>query len=315
MLSSCLIFILSAVVGVTNANTNFITNGFIKNCYQKVDLSQQGVTFNLLNIGGAGVFNFGSNGMPPHTGFKTEFIRIQVMEYGSSSYQDLYTLGGGLSLQDATFNWVNHTNNGLTFPVIEMKKYIEGSSNYVINTNSFTFGSYQSVKLTIIEQSNSHDINLNLFETLDEVITLAPSDNKSCFRFDPFSLDVTTILDGLCVGVGTGSKVKLSPKPNSPIIPYLGSPFPYEEVVILNGLNKSDEVEYYINNSTWCDQCINFFVRWDHPVPVPCGCADFDLEFTLYPCIDSSPNCPPLVLNKTIQICCSCDIRQIPPGF
>jgi hypothetical protein len=313
-LSAGLVFTLSAIVGVTNANTNFVTNGFIKNCYQKVDLSQQGVTFNFLNIGGAGVFNFGSDGMPPHTGFKTEFIRIQVMEYGSSSYQDLYTLGGGLSLQDATFNWVNHTNNGLTFPVIEMKKYTQGM-DYVINTNSFTFGSYQSVKLTIIEQSNSHDINLNLFETLNEVITLVPSDGRTCFTFDPFSLDVSTILDGLCSGVGSGSSIKLTPSANSPILPYLTSPFPFIDEIGLSGLYKSDNSQLYIDNTTWCDQCINMVAEWYLPDPVPCGCADFDLEFTLYPCVGSSSNCPPIVLTKTIQICCSCDIRSTPPGF
>lgn len=308
ILASAIASVVTFLPTEVTASTNFATYGNIENCYQRMDLGANSGTFGFLNLGGNGQFRFSQTGSPPHINLTTDFVRIEVSD-GNGSYQDLFDLGGGLSLADVNFNWVNHTFNGVTFPVIQIKKSENGS--YIVNNNWFTFGDVSTARLTIFQGGSEIITDLNFFNTLDEAVTFQPGDSGSCYKFDPFSLNSVTGLDGLCNPIGS-SRVTISPLPGTPIESYM----PANSSLVLDVFKFSSKNTTSTGNfdvSDWCDDCFLIFMPYVPGPPFPCGCTGFTLNFTLLPCTNSPPECETLTLTKTIQICCRCDIRSSPP--
>lgn len=291
--------------GRVHANSDFATYGFIENCYQRMDLGANDGTVNFLNLGGNGQFRFGQIGNPPHITLTTSFVRIEVSDI-SGNYNDLFNLGGGLSLSDVNFDWVDYTYDGDTFPVIQIKN-TQGGGSYTVNNNWFTFGNVPSARLTIFEAGYPVSTDINFYNTLDEALTFQPGNNGSCYKFNEFNLNSITELDGLCNPIG-GSTVNITPLPGSPIESYLQPNFSLT-FEVFRFSDKSTASNAIINTGDWCDQCIGLGVPAG-PNPVPCGCADFTFTYTLLPCDGAPAECQPLTVTKTIQICCQCDIRS-----
>jgi hypothetical protein len=299
-----LLILLILLLGFTHkvrGEKSFYTNGEIINCYQKV-LLQSGNQINLLNIGGLTSFRFNKG-----TGsLQTTHIRIQIAD-GNGGYIDFLDAGGGITLEDDNFQWIDIPQE--LFQVIPLQ--VDGGN--IINTNLFTFRNVTSAKLTLYSSLDINDviqeIDLNFFNSLDEAITFEP-ENGSCFKYDPFNLKASTLLDGLC---GT-SDLKLEPVPSNPLISQLASSYDLNLPWNFSETFKSIPVVSNINVGNHCEDCLNIAAPYSSPSPVTCGCTSFQLTFTLEPCFNALGNCPPLVLEKEIEICCRCDIRSIPPS-
>jgi hypothetical protein len=295
--------LLISLLGFTNnarGEKSFFTDGEIINCYQNV-LLHSGNQINLLNIGGLTSFRFNKG-----TGnLQTTHIRIQISD-GNGGYIDLIDAGGGLTLEDDNFQWIGIPQE--LFQVIPLQV----DDGTIINTNSFTFGNVTSAKLTLYSSLDINylirEIDLNFFNSLDEAFTFEPEDG-SCFKYDPFSLRASTLLDGLC---GT-SDLKLEPVPSNPLLPQLAPSydldFPWDF-----GFFKTIPVSKSFNVGDHCDYCLTIAVPHSSPSPVTCGCTSFNLTFTLQPCNGATSECPPLEMSEEIEVCCSCDIRGTPPA-
>jgi hypothetical protein len=287
------------------ATVDFSTYGTLESCYQSKDFNTgNGQIFTFLNMGGSGQFRFGTYG----GNMQVYYARIEVLDQ-NGVYQDIVNLGGGSGLSSGIFDWVTHVQNGNSFPAIEILKTVNGQE--LLNTGWFAFGNYPSARITSLDEFGAtlRVSDLNFVNTLEEAVSFEPTEG-SCFQFTPFNLSASTLLDGLCNFVG--SNVELKPVSGSPIEPYLSSNFSLSFPVFQGGSKATDKTQNIgINN--WCDQCAGISAEHHQPGPITCGCADFELTFTLEPCDGAPAECLPLSFTKNIQICCSCDIRSSAP--
>ncbi len=285
--------------------TNFLTAGFIESCYQKIDIaSAVGNPKKVLNLNGQTTFKFGQTGNPSSgVNLITDKIRIQVLD-ANGIVGDLFNLGGGHSLSDGIFNWVWI---GDSIPLIEIKKNIEGA-DYIVNPNVFTFGNITGTIITTYDQNNTirESINLEFVNNLEDAFAFSPGNSASCYTFDPFKMEFSTVLDNLCEGVD----VKLNIPFGSPASSFFSPNYSvsFNDLFGRYSYFKTTNLTRTMNNGNWCEQCNNIAAEWV-PEPVPCGCVDFDLHITLKSCKD----CPDLDLILSIPICCSCDIRSSLP--
>lgn len=279
---------------------HLLTAGFLESCYQRIDFASSNSQTKFVFNDGTTNFNFGQIGSPSSgVNLRTDMIRIQVRD-SNGLLVDLLNLGRGLSLSDSIFNWVWI---GDSVPLIEIKKDI-GLPDYVVNTNSFTFGDTESATITTYSGMTINEtVHISFINDLSSAFQTTPANSASCYKFNPFSMDFSTLLDDLCEGVD----IELSLPQNSPAASYFPPNYSYTD----NGIFGPFSVEKTINISdnipfgNWChDACYNIGAP-PGPEPVPCGCVDFNLKITLKSC----KNCPDLDVNTTIPICCSCDIR------
>ena len=284
------------------AEKHFSTNGELISCYQRNFLQSGGGGFNLLKLGGATSFRFDNTNSAT---LQVHHIRIEVSD-GNGGYNDLFDIGGGLTLEDGNFQWVHFPED--IFPIIP----IQLNDGNIINTNTFTFGNVASAKLTLFGAFGINhiiqEIDLTFFNSLEEAFTLEP-ENNSCYLYDPFNLRASTLLDGLC---GT-SNIKLEPLATNPLISQLASSYDLDLPRELDEFNKSVLVNEAIDVGDHCDGC-NWAAPHNAPDPVTCGCTSFTLTFTLMPCNGITAECPPLEMSKEIEICCRCDVRSSIPG-
>lgn len=243
-----------------------------------------------------------------------DYARIEVLDQ-NGVYQDIVNLGGGSGLSSGIFDWVTYVQNGNSYPVIELRKLVNGQ--YSVNTEWFAFGNYPSARITSLDKFGGtlRVSDFNFVNTLEEAVTFEPI-GSDCLQFTPFSLNTSTLLDGLCNW--TGSNVELKPVSGSPIESYLSSNFSLSFPVfqggsVSQGGSKTTDKTFNIGISTWCDECASISAEHHQPGPIPCGCADFELTFTLEPCDLAPAECLPLSFTKNIQICCRCDIRGSAP--
>jgi len=130
-------------------------------------------------------------------------------------------------------------------------------------------------------------------------VDIVPTNGKSCLTFDDYAFDLNFLnLDGMCV-IPT---YKLTSKSQYP--GYLGLPLNWESIPF--------------SSSTWPNipaNCANepngpeCTANGNEPEPVPCKCINFDLEIKLDACNGDYIECPTIVINRDIKICCSCDVR------
>ncbi|MFT4523659.1 MAG: hypothetical protein ACI8ZN_002614 [Bacteroidia bacterium] len=151
---------------------------------------------NVLNLGGTAEFSFTDYGPPPHINLAPKFVRIQVLDPSSGVLVDITTLGG-LTLEYDNFEWVDKTVDGVTFPVMSMREGLIGP-NYSVNPNKFTFGDVASAKLTTYSLISNPEVlktlDINLINTLEEAFDVKPSNDQTCYRYNPFNIDISTIL-------------------------------------------------------------------------------------------------------------------------
>lgn len=159
--------------------------------------------------------------------------------------------------------------------------------------------------LTYLKQ---YDLDF-IFKEFNDIIEIKPTEENGCFTFDNFKFKSDINVEGLCV----------SPfyKLKYPNLVYNNNILPIDVLPYNNMLNSP----IYNINKPSANYCLDLITTTilppgNYPNPVPLGCIEFDMEITLLPCeyYESDPNCPPLVLNKKINICCSCDIRPSNPN-
>jgi hypothetical protein len=150
----------------------------------------------------------------------------------------------------------------------------------------------------------AQEFDIEFVDDEDIEMDIVPSNGKTCLRFDDYSFDLNFFgLEGLCVR----PDYKLTS--NNALNPgYLGLPLNWTsgEFTPTNGwpvipVNCTSEP-----NGPECATVPNM------PEPVPCKCVDFNLQIELYSCTGDYIDCPPILLNKLIKICCLCDVR--PPN-
>ena len=181
--------------------------------------------------------------------------------------------------------------------------YVDENGIGSTNGNWFTFESnVKSVKISFYKDFNDQTtlestFNFNLLEP-SEAFSIENIGGESCFSFDNFHASWSTILDGFCSQDLSG---KITPVP--PFGNDVNPDFEYH-------INFDGAIDISSSFANFCDDCNNAHAPAGLSYEQPCGCLDFEL--TIEPCNNTNPgDCPPLILDLDIMICCECDVRNI----
>lgn len=176
--------------------------------------------------------------------------------------------------------------------------YFDENGNQIQSTQVSTFGNIQvpanipSLQINPINNTGGwagyYPAIATFVDPLD-AFDLTPF-NEDCFTYNNFGFNAILNLDGLC-------------KPD--LLTYElfsninGQKIPFGPTELEPGIS------YSIDGTEFC------YPPFQEPceLPPPCPkCTDFTIEITIYPCeeMQTDPNCPPLLIEYPIEICCFC---------
>ena len=237
----------------------------------------------------------------PSVGSGVDYFRIQTFD--QDGYELSYDYSG---LVTSEFPLATHSRGG--FDVVTASTVVGG--NQIFNQEEFSFDTdVKSVLITPYHWTGSapnqtldptnYSATLNI-KTGAEAFGFEPT-NSTCYTFDNFATTYSNILDGFCGEVS--GEVSIVP----PVPPGWSSVFS-QTFNIEGNTDISTPVDYCITT------CGNATAHYYEPDPVPCGCIDFNLDITILPCDAMSEVCPNYNFSIAIEICCTCDVRENPPG-
>jgi hypothetical protein len=289
----------------------------IMNCYQIFQLSND--TINPIKLINAGDNKFKIFGVSDDT----TYYRIQQHSTNKYGRQVIYPIN---RLQDRktfklwdpirkTYNmevW-KFENEGLGDKEIDLDDY-EDSFDY---SKPFYIDLIVKHKHPVTNQwYYSYDIQFKAqFVQPEDIFEFAPPIQDSCFTFDNFKMRFNPKINGLCkepiihliyptgIGVNTIDSIRIFEYQYVPP-PAIGGP--------------SYFVQTYPQN--YCQDILTSTLPYpqNYPNRIPAGCMTFNIRIRLRPCDIpfnvTYPNCPDLIINKPIEICCSCDIRTPNPN-
>ena len=135
------------------------------------------------------------------------------------------------------------------------------------------------------------------FRTAKEAIQVNPiTDEYGCVSYDNFKTSYKNNLTGFCGGIRF-------------TVESIHEPGTYGDLISkTDELTPGSPLPYNVPFDNYCSETC-------HPMKLPvgghidCGCREFNLKTIVYPCSENkeNPNCPPLEINKLIEICCVCD--------
>jgi hypothetical protein len=285
-----------------------VSSGFytLKSCYQEIPIDMNKTTPNkILSVNGNTKFNISST--VAHSRY------FQIYQYNSTNekYQIVQTSGiNGSILVNKPNPYINDGELTLLFAWNnEYSNTFDFSDNADFDPNTpFKIAFWvatQSEPNGPVEYFEEKTLDFQ-FVGADESFSISPTSN-SCFTFNNFKFNFLNDLEGLCKMPDFKMTI-----PNSLM------PTGFETITIEpnNGLPYGPSYNIPQPSAGYCNQFSNQVLPPGYyPNPVPSGCLDFTFNITILPCNDreGDNDCPPLIINKTIKICCSCDIRQPQP--
>ena len=126
-----------------------------------------------------------------------------------------------------------------------------------------------------------------------EAITITPN-NTDCFTFSNFNFNSVVDLDGLCK------------TPRYEVVYYEGGEYPL-------GPEMTPGNSYSLDQRNFCNPpALDPSEPCEFPRPCP-RCTNLYLKITIEPCENFmfDPNCPDLVINYPITICCFCGNESV----
>ena len=303
---ACLTVLLAGIFTFSKAQGPSSIGFDIASCYHVLQPNNQDVTYNVLNLG-LFHFNFSNN-----MGAVPDRIRVETYDENGSPIPFDYQYSG---LSDDKFPEIYHPDYA---HLASTYAYDIETNKFIFNQNMFEFNA--NVKSVVITgfhwtgepgeevlEANNYNIKMN-FLSVDEAFDFH-SNNGECLTFDNFNLGYTTNLDGFCNNI------------YDPILSVIGPP----SALMHFNSNVSIPVDFNQNKilslpsgqdfNGWCTEtCTNVSAPHTAPEPVGCGCINFKVKFTLKPCPHANADCPEINMEKTISICCFCDVRTIGPS-
>ena len=180
--------------------------------------------------------------------------------------------------------------------------YFDENGNQIQTTQVSNFGTLQipsNIPSALINPLNNtggwagySPANITFIDPL-EAFEISPN-NGDCFTFSNFSFNSVVDIDGLCE------------TPSYQVVYYEGGEYPL-------GPEMTPGNSYSLDERNFCNPpALDPSEPCEFPRPCP-RCTNLTLKITLKPCESSEydPNCPDLVINYPITICCFCGNESI----
>jgi hypothetical protein len=270
----------------------------INNCYQFLNVDDPTEDFNVLK-GQKLWFNYAENYWPKALSIKTVDVNNVEKVWSVEDYN-----GSGLKGDYPYWFHPYTTDEGLD--VVPLKRYSGSAEGYIKNRYAFSVGEdVKTIELKIWgfpengeEHLLEHKVTMDVL-SIEEAFSFTNPLNESCFTFENFHVNLSSVLDGFC-GDAIGYLWQVPPlaNPNNQIDPIK---LEFKEPISLSTLDG------------YCESCINATASSSLPEPVPCGCSNFSIDINIKPCQSTEPRpieCPDLNFSLPIDICCDCDVRN-----
>jgi hypothetical protein len=250
---------------------------------------------------------------PPYT--TPAYIRIKAFDINNNELLFDPNNQWLLGLSSPAFPWLYQTNTyfededeniiyhpGYVIDIFDNENQVSNSGWFSIDysvskVEIYTYFETTGTGGTIYVSSNKTEIN---FTSAQNAFNVSNTSGNSCQTFDDFNASVANILDGFCGNITS----KITDHPFNVAYPPTGLEISYS-------LGDDANLSAFENH---CDQCNNVSAPppSQMPNPVTCGCVLFNMELTIEPCPEYY-QCPSLILDYDIQICCRCDVRSQDP--
>jgi hypothetical protein len=210
-------------------------------------------------------------------GFKDYFLPVLPDEDSVVHVVELSKLNGTSGGLSTNSNQLI-INSGISFLDLYTFYPIQGSNTYTRTGPT---------RINFINPEDAFDIN-------------PITDENNCVTFDNFKTNFTSNLPGFCGGLGF--RIEALP----------GDMGPY--------LKQSTDIYKADNNlpianlgfDSYCSEaCDNMGVP-QGSAKTKCGCKYYNMVIEIHPCEgnEDNPDCDPIMINKQIEICCTCDLSK-----
>lgn len=284
---------------------------WIQTCFQKIEVDGSNKKYMLL--GDSFVL---SN---PHYTVNFPYVTITVKHKDSSIFKLL-------QLPQHKINTRIRNRYGLEidfpydylFPIYEMYQWVDGQweENKIVLPR--IDGEYSINTWVVIDtlgtlKPQNLNIKVGFFQKdstghVPDLLSAKPANDETCYLFEPFNFadDLSLNIEGFFGSIEPFYHLSLAPHQTEKA-----------------GWTKDNKVKTKKNNSfpkldsNYCEPEFQWTTPHHAPDPVPGGCIDFDLEYTIEACFNPPRKvrpCLPLKAKKTIAICCDCDVRAKAPA-
>lgn len=275
----------------------------IVNCFQELPLTP-GATYNMLRSDFQKIIV--GNGTP-------SYLQIDAFQSDGSYYYPFneilesgyYGLSGN-GFKEALLPVLS--NQDSVVHVVELSKLNGTSGGLSTNSNQLILNSGISFldlyTFYPIQGSNTYTrtgpTRINFINPEDAFDINPITDENNCVTFDNFKTNFTSNLPGFCGGIDF--RLEALPDDNEYYLKRESDWFFPGNNVPISGTGFD----------SYCSEaCDNMGVP-QGSAKTKCGCKSYVLAVRIKPCytMEENPNCPPIIVKKQIEICCTCDLSK-----